>query len=60
MLGIKSLLSAGETALVLGISEETVKELARMGELPCEYKKRQPYFTVEELVAYFKQQEEAA
>jgi len=38
------LLTAQELSVVLNINEFTIKELARLGELPCRYAGRRPMF----------------
>ncbi|MDR1909470.1 MAG: helix-turn-helix domain-containing protein [Spirochaetaceae bacterium] len=53
-------LTAEALSQVLGISEFTIRKLAREGQLPCIYVKRQPRFELEALVAYFKRLEAAA
>jgi hypothetical protein len=52
-------LSAGELALVLNISEWTVTALAKAGQLPCEYEKRRPLFRLENVINHFKVMEGA-
>jgi excisionase family DNA binding protein len=50
-------LSAEELSLILGISEFTIKKLARSGELPCVFINRRPRFDLESLLAYFEKLE---
>lgn len=53
-------LTAAELALILGISEFTVKELARAGELPCVYENRRPRFELGAVLESFREKEGAA
>jgi hypothetical protein len=46
-------LTAEQLSLIPGISEFTVKKLARSKELPCEYVNRRPQFDIEALFGYF-------
>ena len=39
-----TLLTPQELSVLLNVSEFTVKELARIGELPCRYSGRRPMF----------------
>jgi predicted site-specific integrase-resolvase len=53
-------LTAEEVSGILGISEFTVKALARAGDLPCAYENRRPRFSVEELLEHFARLEKEA
>jgi predicted site-specific integrase-resolvase len=53
-------LSAEEVSLILGISEFTVKQLAKAGDLPCVYENRRPRFRIEELLECFARLEKEA
>lgn len=57
MTNISRLVSAEELSRILNISEFTIKKLARNKELPCEYVKRRPQFSLERLFEYFKELE---
>ena len=39
-----TILTAQELSILLNVSEFTIKELARIGELPCRYAGRRPMF----------------
>jgi len=56
----KNLLTAGQLALVLNISEFTVKKLAREGELPCRHENRRPLFDMDALLKHFQKLEGGA
>ncbi|GMO15310.1 MAG: hypothetical protein Pg6A_01370 [Termitinemataceae bacterium] len=51
-------LNASELALILNISEWTVKKLAARGDIPCEYKNRRPRFNLEAVINRFRLIEE--
>jgi predicted site-specific integrase-resolvase len=53
-------LTAEQLGKILGISEFTVKKLARDGELPCEYENRRPRFRIEVLEEHFRRLEGGA
>jgi hypothetical protein len=56
----KVIFTAEQLALALGISEFTVKKLARDGELPCGYANRRPFFDMDALIRLFKKLEGGA
>jgi excisionase family DNA binding protein len=56
----KKLLTAEELSRVLGISEITVKKLAKSKELPCVYVNRQLRFSLNALLRHFKRMEGGA
>jgi hypothetical protein len=56
----KELLNAAQLALILDISEKTVKKLAKENQLPCEYVNRRPQFKMNVLFNFFKQLEGGA
>jgi len=56
----KNPLNAEQLALILNISEFTVKKLARDGELPCVFVNRRPQFDMEELLEHFQKLEGGA
>jgi hypothetical protein len=61
MQAMKEPLTAEQLALVLGISEFTVKKLARAKQLPCAYTKNgQPRFEMETLLRRFSELEGGA
>jgi excisionase family DNA binding protein len=60
MRGKEKALSAEELSRVLGVSEFTVKRLARAGELPREYVGGRPRFRLRELFRYFRKLEGGA
>jgi hypothetical protein len=53
-------LNAEQLALILNISEFTVKKLAKDGELPCMYVNRRPQFNMDELLRHFQELEGGA
>ena len=47
-------LNAEQLSLILGISEFTIKKLAKTGDLPCRNdSKREPKFDFEKVIEYF-------
>lgn len=52
-----ALMSAKELSPILGISEFTIKKLARSNELPCTYVNRRPLFNMGVLMRHFKKLE---
>ncbi|MDR2922640.1 MAG: helix-turn-helix domain-containing protein [Treponema sp.] len=56
----KQLLTAEELSLVLGISEITVKKLAKAKDLPCVYVNRRPRFSLNALLRHFEKLEGGA
>ena len=52
--------SAEQLAVLLNISEFTVKKLAREKELPCEYINGQPMFNLNNVLAHFRKVERGA
>jgi hypothetical protein len=53
-------LSAEQLALILNISEFTVKKLARAKELPCTFVNRRPQFNLDVILQHFKKLEGGA
>ena len=53
-------LDAAQLSVILGISESTVKRLARNKEIPCEHEKKRPRFRLEALLDYFERLEGGA
>jgi excisionase family DNA binding protein len=53
-------LTAEEVSAILGISEFTVRELAKAGDLPCVYENRRARFSAEELLEHFGRLEKEA
>ena len=56
----KKKLNAGEVAQIFEISENTVKKLAKAGDLPCKYINRRPLFCTDELKRHFERLEGGA
>jgi hypothetical protein len=54
------ILNAEQLSLILNISEQTVKKLAKDREIPCIYVNRRPQFNWEVLINYFKKLEGGA
>jgi hypothetical protein len=54
------ILNAGQMSLILNISEETVKKLAKDKEIPCTYVNRRPQFEWNVILRYFKELEGGA
>jgi len=54
------ILNAEQVSLILNISEQTVKKLAKEKELPCEIIKRRPYFNWNALIKHFHELEGGA
>jgi len=52
-----TLVTAEQLSLILNISEFTVKKLARLRELPCKYEKGKIVFSLECVLARFKELE---
>jgi predicted site-specific integrase-resolvase len=52
--------SAEELSVILGITDKTLKALARAGEIPCLKEKNKIYFDVNEIMERFKGLEGAA
>jgi hypothetical protein len=52
-----SLITAEQLALVLGVSEFTLKKLAKEKDLPCIYINRQPRFDYKILLKHFERLE---
>jgi len=50
----QQLLDAKQLSFILGISEFTVRKLAKAKELPCTFVNRQPWFEMEKLLALFR------
>jgi len=46
-------LDAKQLSFILGISEFTVRKLAKAKELPCTYVNRQPRFEMKDLLDFF-------
>ena len=55
-----NLLNAEQLSLILGISEFTIKKLAKSKELPCTYTNRRPQFSLNTLIRYFERLEGGA
>jgi len=53
-------LNAGQMSLILNISEQTVKKLAKDREIPCTFVNRRPQFNWNELLKRFKELEGGA
>jgi excisionase family DNA binding protein len=53
-------LTAEEVSVILGISEFTVKALAKAGDLPCVYENRRARFSAEELLEHLARLEREA
>lgn len=51
------LLNAGQMSLILNISEQTVKMLAKKKEMPCTFVNRRPQFEWEALIKHFRKLE---
>jgi hypothetical protein len=47
------ILNAEQLSLILNISEQTVKKLAKDREIPCTYVNRRPQFNWDALINYF-------
>jgi len=47
-------LSAAEMSLVLNISEQTLKKLAKAREIPCVFINRRPRFKWDDIIQHFK------
>jgi excisionase family DNA binding protein len=56
----KALLTAEELAGILGISEFTLKKLAKEEQLPCMIIKRRYRFSLEQILKYFQKLEGGA
>jgi len=56
----KNDLSAGQVSLICGISEKTIKKLAKEGELPCVFVNRRPLFRLNVLIKHFERLERGA
>jgi hypothetical protein len=56
----EKIINAKQLALILSISEITVKKLAKTGELPCTFFNRRPQFNLDVLMKYFCQLEGGA
>jgi hypothetical protein len=54
------LLTAGQVSLILGVSELTVKKLAKEKEIPCAYVNRRPVFSWALLIERFQELEGGA
>jgi len=52
------ILNAGQLSLILNISEQTVKKLAKDREIPCTFYSGRPQFNLNELLKHFKKIEE--
>ena len=50
-------LNAEQLSLILGISEFTIKKLAKAKELPCTFVNRRPQFTLPTIIRHFKRLE---
>jgi len=57
---IPQTLNAEQMSLILNISEQTVKKLAKDGELPCAFVNRRPQFEWNVVVRHFKELEGGA
>jgi len=57
---MKKMLNAAELAVILNISEFTVKKLARDKELPCKYINRRPVFNLELIIKHLQKLEGGA
>ena len=53
-------MTALDLSLVLNISEETVRKLASMGQLPCIWLGNRMYFNFDEVLNHFRQLEGVA
>jgi predicted site-specific integrase-resolvase len=58
--GTPRILTAAELSLILGISEMTIKKMAREGELPCITGNRRPRFELGAVLEYFRRLEGGA
>ena len=56
----KKTLSVKQIAQIFEVSENTVKRLAKTGELPCKYINRRPLFCTDELKRHFERLEGGA
>ena len=54
------LLRSAQVAHIAGISERTVKKMAKDGELPCTFYNRQPLFDIKQLFEHFEYLERSA
>jgi hypothetical protein len=54
------ILTAGQISLILNISEQTVKKLAKDREIPCTFVNRRPQFEWDVLVQRFQELEGGA
>jgi len=54
------ILNAEQMSLILNISEQTVKKLAKDGELPCRFENRRPKFYWNDLIEHFQELEGGA
>ena len=55
---ISTCMTSGELSEVLNITEETVINLAKTGQLPCLRFKNRVYFDFNEIISYFRKLEE--
>jgi excisionase family DNA binding protein len=55
-----AVLTAGELGEILGVSEFTIKRLAREKQLPCTMMSRRYRFNLEEILEYFREVEGGA
>ena len=53
-------LNAEQVSLILNISEQTVKKLAKEREIPCDYVNRRPVFNWDTLIRRFQELEGGA
>ena len=56
----KEVLNTEQLALIFGISEKTVKRLAKDKEIPCEYVNRRPHFKMNQIIKHFERLEGGA
>jgi len=54
------IINSEQLALILGISEFTVRKLAREKEIPCTYVNRRPQFSMDAVLKYFRKLEGGA
>jgi len=54
------IMDAGQLSLILNISEQTIKKLAKNGEIPCDFVNRRPQFKWNEIINHFQKMEGGA
>jgi hypothetical protein len=54
------IINAVQLSFILNVSEQTIKKLAKHGEIPCAFVNRRPQFNLNEIINHFQKTEGGA